>query len=120
METQSCRGLSSTRTSGGVSSVLPSSIPSLTTEGSHGQHPRRSRVSAPFCVGAQGGNACNQDQNSDPVVATDGSVIYVAFESLANADPSNLRFGSNFYLVVHVNPATGGRVTGPYIVSQLV
>src|SRR5512138_2554900 len=36
--------------------------------------------SAAFCLGAQGDNACNQDQGSVPVVAADG-FIYVAFIS---------------------------------------
>jgi hypothetical protein len=70
--------------------------------------------SAPFCIGAQGGTTCNQDQFSVPVVARDGS-IYVAFESLASATT-----GRDQYLVVKVDPATGAPVAGPFKVAGLV
>ncbi len=70
--------------------------------------------SAPFCIGAQGGNACDQDQFSVPTVASDGS-IYVAFESLANATT-----GRDQYLVVKVDATTGQRVAGPKQVAQLI
>lgn len=70
--------------------------------------------SASFCVGAQGGNTCNQDQVSVPVVAADGS-IYVSFESTANNTT-----GRDQYLVVKVDPATGQRVAGPYKVAGLI
>jgi hypothetical protein len=70
--------------------------------------------SAPFCVGAQGGNACDQDQFSVPTVASDGS-IYVAFESLASAAT-----GRDQYLVVKVDPTSGQRVAGPFRVAGLI
>jgi len=70
--------------------------------------------SASFCIGAQGGTTCNQDQFSVPTVAADGS-IYVAFESLANATT-----GRDQYLVVKVDPTTGQRVAGPYKVAGLI
>ncbi len=70
--------------------------------------------SAPFCIGAQGGTACDQDQFSVPTVARDGS-IYVAFESLANSTT-----GRDQYLVVKVDPTTGQRVAGPYLVAELI
>ena len=63
--------------------------------------------SASFCIGAQGGNACDQDQASVPTVAADGS-ISVAFLNYSN-DPS----GRDQYLVVKVDPNTGQRVAGP-------
>ncbi|HEY5901524.1 MAG TPA: sialidase family protein [Anaerolineales bacterium] len=69
--------------------------------------------SAAFCVGAQGGTACNQDQGSVPVVAADGK-IYVAFFNYSN-DPS----GRDRYLVVRVDPTTGHRVAGPYMVGGM-
>ena len=75
--------------------------------------------SAPFCIGSQGGTACDQDQFSVPTVAADGSV-YVAFENTYNLDPSSLAFGSDQYLVVKVDPATGQRIAGPYQVAKLV
>ena len=68
--------------------------------------------SAAFCVGAQGGTKCNQDQFSAPVVAADGS-IYVAFINFA--EPTTT--GRDQYLVVKVDPATGHRVAGPYQVG---
>ncbi len=70
--------------------------------------------SASFCIGAQGGNACDQDQFSVPTVASDGS-IYVAFESLANSTT-----GRDQYLVVKVDPATGQRIAGPSQVAGLI
>jgi len=68
--------------------------------------------SAAFCIGAQGGNACNQSQASVPVVAADGS-IYVTFINFA--DP--VTTGRDQYLVVKVDPNTGQRVAGPYNVG---
>ncbi len=70
--------------------------------------------SAPFCIGAQGGTTCDQDQASIPTVGKDGS-IYVAFENTYN--DSN---GRDQYLVVQVDPTTGKRVAGPYLVAQLI
>lgn len=68
--------------------------------------------SAAFCIGARGGNTCNQDQFSVPVVAADGSV-YVAFINFA--EPTTT--GRDQYLVVKVDPSTGQRVAGPYKVA---
>lgn len=67
--------------------------------------------SASFCVGAQGGTACDQDQGSQPVVAADGS-IYVSF--LSTAEVTTYR---DQYLVVKVDPATGARIAGPFRVG---
>lgn len=69
--------------------------------------------SAPFCIGAQGGNACDQSQGSTPVVAADGS-IYVSFLSTENT--TNYR---DQYLVVKVNPQTGELAGGPYKVADI-
>lgn len=69
--------------------------------------------SAAFCIGAQGGNACNQSTGSTPVVAADGSV-YVSFINTANT--SNFR---DQYLVVKVDPSTGKRVAGPFKVGDV-
>jgi hypothetical protein len=63
--------------------------------------------SAGFCIGAQGGNTCDQDQASVPTVAADGS-IYVAF--LNTAELTTFR---DQYLVVKVDPATGHPIAGP-------
>ena len=65
--------------------------------------------SAAFCIGAQGGNACDQSQASVPVVAADGS-IYVAFENTAS-----LTTGRDQYLVVKVDPASGYGAAGSVI-----
>jgi hypothetical protein len=70
--------------------------------------------SASFCVGAQGGNNCNQAQFSVPTVAANGS-IYVAFETTASNST-----GRDEYVVVKVDPATGARIAGPYEVAGLV
>jgi hypothetical protein len=69
--------------------------------------------SAAFCIGALGGNRCDQDQFSSPTVAADGS-IFVAFVSLANQTT-----GRDQYLVVKVDPNTGQRVAGPFKVSEI-
>ncbi|MDP9238311.1 MAG: glycoside hydrolase [Chloroflexota bacterium] len=71
--------------------------------------------SAAFCVGFRGGNACDQDQGSVPVVAADGS-IYVAFGS-TRGETADF---ANQYVVVKVDPASGQRVAGPFKVSDVV
>jgi hypothetical protein len=83
--------------------------------------PQEISGSASFCLGATAGapTACDQSQASVPVVAADGS-IYVAFENTYNLDPSSLAFGADQYLVVKVDPATGARTAGPFLVSHLV
>jgi hypothetical protein len=70
--------------------------------------------SAAFCIGAQGGNACNQSQASVPTVAADGS-LYVAFE-----DTASQTTGRDQYLVVKVDPTTGARVAGPFKVANVI
>ncbi len=70
--------------------------------------------SAAFCVGAQGGNSCNQASFSVPVVAANGN-IYVAFETTAS-----MTTGRDEYVVVQVDPSTGQRIAGPYKVAGLV
>ncbi len=70
--------------------------------------------SASFCIGAQGGTACDQDQASTPVVAADGS-IYVSFENTAS-----LTTGRDQYLVVKVDPNSGALAAGPFLVSGLI
>ena len=70
--------------------------------------------SASFCIGAQGGNACDQDQGATPVVSADGS-IYVSF--LSTRETTNY---SDYYLVVKVDPDTGELVSGPYKVADVV
>lgn len=69
---------------------------------------------ASFCEGAQGGNACDQDQASIPVMAADGS-IFVGF-----LNHSFGQDGRDQYLVVKVDPETGERVAGPYKVADLI
>jgi hypothetical protein len=72
--------------------------------------------SASFCVGAQGGTACNQDQGSVPVVAADGS-IYVSFMNYPAA--GDTKSGRDQYVVVKVDPTTGKRLAGPYLVGKI-
>jgi hypothetical protein len=69
--------------------------------------------SAPFCLGTQGGTACNGNQFSSPTVAADGS-IYVAF--INSSDPVT---GRDQYLVVKVDPTTGQRTAGPHRVATI-
>lgn len=70
---------------------------------------------ASFCAGAQGGNPCDQDQFSAPVVAADGS-IYVAFINFAHPSTD----GRDQYLVVKVDPNTGALIAGPFKVADIV
>jgi hypothetical protein len=74
--------------------------------------------SAAFCVGAQGGTQCDQDQLSVPAVAADGS-IYVAFENTPDTFPACPKGCRDQYLVVKVDPTTGARVAGPYQVATI-
>jgi hypothetical protein len=69
--------------------------------------------SAVFCIGTQGGTACNGDQFSVPAVAADGS-IFVAF--INSSDPAT---GRDQYLVVKVDPVTGQRTAGPHRVAKI-
>ncbi len=71
--------------------------------------------SASFCTGARGGNACDQNQASVPVVAADGS-IYVTFVNFAYPTTT----GRDQYLVVKVDAATGQRIGGPYRVADII
>lgn len=68
--------------------------------------------SASFCIGAQGGTTCDQDQASIPTYAQGN--IYVAFLNTAN-----LTTGRDQYLVVKVDPSTGQLVAGPYKVAPV-
>jgi hypothetical protein len=70
--------------------------------------------SASFCIGSQGGNTCDQDQGSTPVVAADGS-IYVSFISTRETT-----YYSDQYLVVKIDPQTGERLAGPFKVANVV
>lgn len=70
--------------------------------------------SAPFCIGAQGGTACDQSTGSVPVVGADGS-ISVSFINTADSTT-----GRDQYVVVKVDPATGRRIAGPYRVGGVV
>ena len=74
--------------------------------------------SASFCIGAQGGTACDQDQFSVPTVAADGS-IFVAFENTADVFPTCPKGCRDQYLVVKVDPATGARIAGPFRVKKI-
>jgi hypothetical protein len=69
--------------------------------------------SASFCQSFTRGTACNQDQGSWPVVAADGRVYVYFFNGPA--------IGSTDFddqvLVVEVDPATGARIAGPFLVS---
>jgi hypothetical protein len=74
--------------------------------------------SAAFCIGAQGGTKCDQDQFSVPAVAADGS-IYVAFENTPDTFPGCPNGCRDQYLVVKVDSTTGARIAGPYQVATI-
>ena len=75
--------------------------------------------SSGFCIGGQGGNTCDQDQGSIPVVAADGS-IYVTFLNGPSAFINPATQGRDQYLVVKIDPTTGSRIGGPFKVADLV
>jgi BNR/Asp-box repeat len=79
--------------------------------------PRIISGAAAFCTGALSGTTCDQDQGSVPTVAADGS-IYVSF--LNYAAGVNVTNANDQYLVVKVDPITGGAVSGPSRVGAVV
>jgi hypothetical protein len=68
--------------------------------------------SAPFCIGFNGGTTCDQDQDSYPVVAADGT-IHVIFDTVR--ETTTFR---DQYVEVQVDPNTGARVAGPFKVGD--
>ena len=71
---------------------------------------------ASFCVGNGPGaaNACNQSQFSWPVITANGE----AFVFFVTLDPASPDFDKQV-AVVQVDPQTGHRVAGPWLVSKI-
>ena len=68
--------------------------------------------SAPFCIGFNGGTTCDQDQDSYPVVAADGT-IHVVFDTVR--ETTTFR---DQYVEIQVDPTTGARIAGPFKVGD--
>jgi hypothetical protein len=76
---------------------------------------------APFCVGLQGGHACNQNENDAVAVSTAGDVI-VEFTNTDQLASETFEEAGNLTrttrLVVQVDAATGTRTAGPFVIGK--
>ncbi|MDQ6797078.1 MAG: glycoside hydrolase [Actinomycetota bacterium] len=72
---------------------------------------------APFCQGLQGGDACDQTFGNSVAVTTAGAVV--TFQQTDDEAPdAGGALGRNKYLAVTVDPATGNKTGGPYLIGQ--
>ena len=110
-ETRSSPGRASTTSTRARTAARRSTRRSRTTAARRGRSGVEISGAASFCASFTAG--CDQNQNSTPVVAADGS-IYVSF--LTTRDNSN---GRDAYAVVQVDPQTGQRIAGPFKVADL-
>ncbi|HWC87139.1 MAG TPA: hypothetical protein VG388_11415 [Solirubrobacteraceae bacterium] len=73
--------------------------------------------SAPFCSGSQGEDACDLTFGNSVTMTSTGAVV--AFQdTYQNAPDGSTNLGRNKHMVVTVDPATGMRTGGPYLVGQ--
>lgn len=73
--------------------------------------------SAPFCTGSQGGNDCDLTFGNAVTITSAGAVV--AFQdTYQNSPDGGTNLGRNKHMVVTVDPATGTRTGGPYLVGQ--
>ncbi|HWG73673.1 MAG TPA: sialidase family protein [Acidimicrobiales bacterium] len=73
--------------------------------------------SAPFCTGRQGGDAC--DQTFGNAVAVSGTTAVVTFQNTYDEAPdASASLGRDRYMSVVVDPVTGLRLSGPFLVGQ--
>ncbi len=72
---------------------------------------------APFCQGRHGDNACDQTFGNSVAVTRAGAVV--TFQETYDESPdAGGAPGRNQYLAVTVDPATGARTGGPYLIGQ--
>jgi hypothetical protein len=73
--------------------------------------------SAPFCTGRQGGTTCDQTFGNSVAFGRAGAVV--TFQQTYQEEPGGASaLGRNRYVAVIVDPRTGARVRGPYLVGQ--
>lgn len=72
---------------------------------------------APFCRGRQGDDACDQTFASS-VVVTRAAVVVTFQQTYAESPDAKRAPGRNKYLAVTVDPSTGQRTGGPYLIAQ--
>ncbi|HWF35485.1 MAG TPA: hypothetical protein VG295_08925 [Solirubrobacteraceae bacterium] len=73
--------------------------------------------SAPFCSGALGDNACDLTFGNAVTITPAGAVV--AFQdTYQDAPDGGTNLGRNKHMVVTVDPVTGTRTGGPYLVGQ--
>jgi len=73
--------------------------------------------SAPFCRGRQGGTSCDQTFGNSVAYGRGGAVVTFQ-ETFDEAPDGGSAPNRNQYLSVIVDPATGTRVRGPFLIGQ--
>jgi len=73
--------------------------------------------SAGFCSGLSSPTACDQTWGNSPSVSPSGRVL-VAFQDTYDYGDGTTNHGRNKYLCVEVDPATGQRIGGPFLIGQ--
>jgi len=79
--------------------------------------PVRISGKAPFCVGRQGDNECDQTFGNAVAVTAAGAVVTFQ-QTVDEAPDAEGALGRNRYLAVTVDPATGEKTGGPYLIGQ--
>ncbi len=79
--------------------------------------PARISGRAPFCQGRQGDDACDQTFGNS-VAVTDAGAVVTFQETYDEAPDAGGAPGRNKYLAVTVDPATGQKTGGPYLIGQ--
>lgn len=80
--------------------------------------PRRVSGHAPFCHGRQGDDACDQTFGNSVAVTPGGTAVVTFQETYDEAPDAGGAPGRNQYLAVTVDPLTGERTGGPYLIGQ--
>jgi hypothetical protein len=85
--------------------------------GSTWSRPGNISGSAPFCTGRGGGTACDQTFGNAVAYSRAGAVV--TFQQTSEEAPdAGAALGRNRYLAVAVDPLSGIRVRGPYLIGQ--
>jgi len=79
--------------------------------------PVRISGQAPFCQGRHGDNACDQTFGNSVAVTPAGAVVTYQ-ETYDESPDAGGAPGRNKYLAVTVDPATGHKTSGPYLIGQ--
>ena len=73
--------------------------------------------SASFCTGRQGGNGCDHTVGNAVAVSRAGAVVTFQ-ETYDEAGDASAAFGRNKFLSVTVDPGSGARRDGPFLIGQ--